>query len=127
MEHPPASIAVGEWRDDPALDGRQRYWDGTQWTAHVAANGVQYEERYLGPDGVRWQYGVVNVGMFGTLDRLKNVFEALGSEGWELITIYDKASNWFNGMEKGFMLFKRPVPPGVRVADHEWCIAVRDV
>lgn len=33
--------------------------------------------------------------------------------GWELVAVYDKASNWFAGLEKGFVLMKRPVPTGV--------------
>lgn len=41
--------------------------------------------------------------------------------GWELITIYDKASNWMQGMEKGFMLLKRPVAPETKLEDDEWC------
>ena len=116
----------GEWRPDPALPGRQRYWNGAQWTSHVSdADGTQYEEVWLGEQHVRWQYGVINIGMFGALDRLQRVFGELGQHGWELVTVYDKASNWMANMEKGFMLFKRPVPPGVRLADEEWCIALR--
>lgn len=33
----------------------------------------------------------------------------MGAEGWELVHVYDKASNWFANLEKGFVLFKRPV------------------
>ena len=33
-------------------------------------------------------------------------------KGWELPATMDKASNWFNGLEKGFLLLKRPVPEG---------------
>lgn len=50
---------------------------------------------------------------------------AAGEAGWELVTIYDKSSNWFAEMEKGFMLFKRPVPPGARLGDTEWCMTLR--
>ena len=32
--------------------------------------------------------------------------------GWQLVANYDKASNWFQGMEKGFVLFMRTVAPG---------------
>lgn len=40
------------------------------------------------------------------------VLGKLGSQGWELVGVYDKSSNWLNGMEKGFVLFKREVAPG---------------
>jgi hypothetical protein len=63
-------------------------------------------------DIARWQYCIVNLGSFGTGGRLGMALSYFGSQGWELVTIYDKASNWFQGMEKGFILFKRPVPPG---------------
>lgn len=43
----------------------------------------------------------------------------LGEHGWELVTVYDKSSNWFASMEKGFMLFKRPVPEGEE-PDGKW-------
>ena len=116
----------GEWRPDPALEGRQRFWNGSKWTSHVAdADGTTYREEWLGRGHVRWQYGVVNIGMFGALDRMQTVFGQLGQHGWELVTVYDKASNWLANMEKGFMLFKRPVPAGERLEDDEWCIAIR--
>ena len=38
--------------------------------------------------------------------------------------VYDKASNWFTGMEKGFILLKRPVAPSVHLSDDEWCITM---
>jgi hypothetical protein len=63
-------------------------------------------------DRLRWQYCVVNIGSFNAMQRLGHVLGALGGEGWELVSVYDKASNWLQGMEKGFMLFKRPVLPG---------------
>lgn len=116
----------GEWRPDPALPDRKRYWSGSKWTSHVTdSDGSVHQEPWLGAAGhVRWQYGVVNIGMFGALDRMRAVFGELGKQGWELVTVYDKASNWMASMEKGFMLFKRPVPPGERLADDEWCIAL---
>lgn len=40
------------------------------------------------------------------------------------MSVYDKSSNWFNGMEKGFVVMKRPVPPGVRLGEDEWCISM---
>lgn len=61
---------------------------------------------------VRWQYRVVNVGMFGTPDRLAAVLGQLGAGGWELVHVYDKMSNWLGGMEKGFAIFKREVAAG---------------
>lgn len=110
----------------PTLTGRRRYWNGSAWTAHVSdGDGEQYEEPYLGAGHVRWQYGVVNIGMFGALDRMAATLGHLGSQGWELVTVYDKASNWMASMEKGFVLLKRPVPPGVRLSEEEWCVAVK--
>ena len=44
-----------------------------------------------------------------------------GSQGWELVSIYDMASNWIGGFEKRFMLLKRPVPPGLQLEETEWC------
>lgn len=70
----------------------------------------------------RWQYAVVNTGSFGTADRLNTVLASAGRAGWELVTIYDKASNWFRGIEKGFMMMKRPVPAGV--TPDRWCIHI---
>ena len=71
----------------------------------------------------RWQYTVVNIGVFKSVDRMAAMLGNLGAEGWELAATMDKQSNWFSGMEKGFLLFKRPVPPG-RNPPH-WCITVR--
>lgn len=113
------------WYDDPTLSGRNRYWDGHAWTLHVCIPGsAQYTEPYLGEGNTRWQYGVVNIGMFKAASRMQLVLGHLGSEGWELISIYDKGSNWLGGMEKGFMLLKRPVPPGATLTEDQWCIAV---
>lgn len=76
-------------------------------------------------EGVRrWQYGVVNIGMFSSADRMSEVLSAAGSGGWELVSVYDKGSNWMNGMEKGFMLFKRGVPDGVQ--PDTWCVSFRN-
>lgn len=71
----------------------------------------------------RFQYAVVNVGMFNSADRMAGVLGAAGENGWELVTVYDKASNWLGGMEKGFMLLKRRVPEGAGVS--QWCITLR--
>ncbi len=70
--------------------------------------------------GSRWQYAVANVGMFGAKDRLSRVLALMGQQGYELVTVYDKASNWFQGMEKGFMLFKREVLSGAE-PEGPWC------
>ena len=48
---------------------------------------------------------------------------ALGEQGFELITVFDKSSNWFTNMEKGFMLFKREIPPGTD-PEGAWCVQV---
>ena len=42
-----------------------------------------------------------------------------------MVAVYDKASNWFTGMEKGFMLLKRPVPAGV--TPDRWCLMLSRV
>jgi hypothetical protein len=60
----------------------------------------------------RWQYRIVNIGAFNTAQRLGSALALCGAQGWELVAILDKASNWLANMEKGFVLFKRPVPPG---------------
>ena len=59
----------------------------------------------------RWQYRVVSLGMLNTPERLTQSLGALGSEGWELVHVYDKSSNWWANMEKGFAIFKRSVDP----------------
>jgi len=70
--------------------------------------------------GGRWQYVIANIGMLGAVDRMTRVLGYLGSNGYELATVYDKASNWLTGMEKGFMLFKRHVPAGTDPVG-DWC------
>lgn len=60
----------------------------------------------------RWAYRIVGLGAFNTSDRLPAVLGRLGSQGWELVGVYDKSSNWIAGLEKGFALFKRPIPDG---------------
>ena len=75
------------------------------------------------PIGQRWQYAVVNIGSFNSPERMAATLDVAGSHGWELITVYDKASNWFQGWEKGFMLMKRPVPPGHTPS--AWCVLIR--
>ncbi len=76
------------------------------------------------PEGVqRWQYAVVNIGMFKSADRMAAMLASAGSRGWELAATVDKQSNWFAGMEKGFLLLKRPVPAWT--TPEQWCITVR--
>lgn len=61
---------------------------------------------------IRWQYRVVDIGAFSTHDKMRLALGHLGEDGWELVTVYDKASNSMVGFENGFMLFKRPVQTG---------------
>lgn len=35
-----------------------------------------------------------------------------------------KASNWFQGIEEGFMLLKRPVDSGLELQDEQWCLTM---
>lgn len=86
--------------------------------------GVQSVDPLDKYEGIRWQYAVVNIGSFGALDRMELVLGSAGSQGWELVTIYDKASNWIQGMEKGFMLLKRPVAPETKLEDDDWCVTI---
>lgn len=125
VDEPTAHGDERGWRPDPALPSRKRYWDGTAWTRHVHDAVGQYEEIYLGPGGARWQYGVVSIGSFRTPEKLTAALAHLGELGWELITVYDKGSNWLQGYEQGFVLFKRPVAAGTRLRPDEWCINVR--
>ncbi|MCU1487278.1 MAG: hypothetical protein JWN67_4024 [Actinomycetia bacterium] len=73
--------------------------------------------------GRRWQYRVVNLGVVDTVSRMLSALGALGAEGWELVATMDKASNWFSGAEKGFLLFKREVPPGAPEPTDGWAAA----
>ena len=77
----------------------------------------------LSLDNERWQYAVINLGLFDTAERMASVLGMSGQAGWELVTIFDKSSNWFVGMEKGFMLLGRRVPAGVE--PDEWAIQYR--
>jgi len=98
----------------------------------IPRNALQHEQDDDGLDAlleplehmVRFQYAVVNVGMFNSADRMAGVLGAAGENGWELVTVYDKSSNWMSNMEKGFMLLKRRVPEGVTV--RQWCITLRN-
>ena len=73
------------------------------------------------PEGVqRWQYAIVNIGAFKSVDRMQAMLARAGAHGWELAATMDKASNWWAGMEKGFLLLKRPVSEGAE--PESWCI-----
>ena len=65
------------------------------------------------PGAAQWQYAVIGLGVFNAAGRTQRVLGLAGEYGWELVAVYDKASNRFDGFEKGFMLFKRAVPDGV--------------
>lgn len=67
----------------------------------------------------RFQYRIVNLGLFNAADRMVRTFATLGQDGWELVAMYDKSSNWFANMEKGLAIFKRSVPEG-REPDGNW-------
>lgn len=103
-----ADEAVNEWSPEgPSIAG------------HLAALAEPVGETS------RWQYAVVNVGMYDTPRRMGEVLEVAGATGWELVHVYDKASNWkIVGFEKGFMLLKRLVPPGIN--PRRWCIVLRN-
>ncbi|MEO8696962.1 MAG: hypothetical protein ABI658_25870 [Acidimicrobiales bacterium] len=63
-------------------------------------------------DFVRWQYRIVSIGSTYAARNLGITLSYFGQRGWELQTVFDKASHWVQGLEKGFILFKRVVPPG---------------
>lgn len=42
MEHGAAVSPAPGWRPDPTRRHQLRYWDGTNWTAHVATGGQQF-------------------------------------------------------------------------------------
>jgi hypothetical protein len=69
----------------------------------------------------RFQYRVINIGSFTSVARMQQALGESGKDGWELISVYDKSSNWFIGLEKGFMLFKRSVARGTTLRPEEWC------
>jgi hypothetical protein len=72
----------------------------------------------------RWQYQVVDIGIFNTGSRLTAALGRLGSEGWELVAMYDKASNWLTNMEKGFAIFRREVL-GDEEPDGPWAVWIK--
>jgi hypothetical protein len=70
----------------------------------------------------RFQYRIVNLGFFKVTEQMVNAFGFLGESGWELVTVYDKSSNWASNMEKGFAIFKREVLDGDH-PDGKWALA----
>ena len=64
------------------------------------------------PYDTRWQYRIVNLGAAFAAKRLGITLSYFGQHGWELVSVYDKSSNWLGGVENRFMLFKKAVPPG---------------
>ena len=46
---PPAQLPPAQWYADPSGRHAQRYWDGSQWTAHVADDGQTGEDALDGP------------------------------------------------------------------------------
>jgi hypothetical protein len=69
------------------------------------------------------RHAVINLGIFNSADRMQRVLGLAGEHRWGLVAVYDKASNWLRGLEKGFMLFKRSVPNGIRPGF--WCVSTR--
>ena len=79
--------------------------------AHVVSvrSSRSPSERLLGqpmPGVQRWQYAIVNTGSFKSAERMTEVLATAGAGGWELVSVYDKASNWLGGLEKGFMMLE---------------------
>ena len=60
----------------------------------------------------RYQYRIVNLGIFDAEDRMLQSFAELGADGWQLVATYDRGANWLQGLEKGVVLFMRTVAKG---------------
>jgi hypothetical protein len=58
-----------------------------------------------------WQYRVLDLGAFATVDRLVEALGQLGADGWELAHVIDKSSNWI-AVEKAQLVMNRAVLPG---------------
>ena len=100
---------------------------------HVSDSTAPVDEYGLpifGPDQLedsfevaqRYQYAVANIGIFKSVERMEAMLARAGSLGWELVATMDKASNWWSGMEKGFLLLKRAVPTGA--TPRAWCVTI---
>ena len=103
---------------------RANFYD--DWAGRTAVASDSFGGAPEGVDSLgiqRWQYTVVNVGAFKSVDRMAAMLANAGSQGWELAATMDKQSNWFAGMEKGFLILKRPVPAGAK--PEQWCFTVR--
>ncbi len=75
------------------------------------------------PGARRFQYAVVEIDVTDARQRLAEVLAHAGSRGWEVVSVHDRASNWFGGPEQGFVLFKREIPDTVEVST--WCVTLR--
>lgn len=122
-------------REDPdALIAATRDWVNIEGADEVAASSTPFTTSATSkdnslrglvapiPGAPRWQYAVINIGMFNTPERISETLGIAGANGWELVTVYDKSSNWSTAMEKGFMLLKRPVPDGL--TPDTWCLMI---
>lgn len=110
-------------KNDPdELAAATRDWVNLEGAASVASSASTDSLAAPLPGAPRWQYAVVNLGMFNSPERMSETLATAGANGWELVTIYDKTSNWWVAMEKGFMLLKRPVPDGV--TPDRWCLSI---
>src|SRR4051812_48787683 len=86
-------LSPAGWFNDPELPTRQRFWDGSKWTSQVRTDGVETVDPPVRFKGIRWQYSVINIGSFSAMSRMEDVLGSAGGLGWELVGVYDKASN----------------------------------
>ena len=115
--------ATNPIKDNPeALTAATHDWVTLEGVASVASAAPIGGLASPLPGAPRWQYAVVNLGMFNSPERMGETLAVAGANGWELVTIYDKTSNWWTAMEKGFMLLKRPVPNDV--TPDQWCVTI---
>jgi hypothetical protein len=110
QRQPKPNLGAAPAKGNPGVIGRQ------------ANHGFSDLEQPL-DGGDRFQYAIVNIGTFNNAERMQTILGRAGAAGWELVTVYDKSSNWIGGWEKGFMLLKRPVPLGTRPSS--WCLMIR--
>ena len=62
------------------------------------------------PPGDTWEYRAVAVGGFNSVTEFQTALDRMGGQGWELVTVTDKASNWLGGTDKVIAVFKRYHP-----------------
>ena len=67
------------------------------------------DRTYTGPF---WQFAVINIGMFRAIDRFEKALGVAASQGWELVGVYDKASELAGGHGEGLHLAEAPSPSG---------------